>query len=223
MTAAKQMKAGKAVKTGKISALALALALGLMTTAEAEDWTGGYTTFGLSRSSVDLQELAGGVPRANGGVNVAPYVAFGYDWAVGNFTIGVVADFDLTGTDNADLLSAGKGTYAESDWFATLRGRVGMAATDKLHIYASGGVAAMQVTATTVDFIGGQTSGGSQSVAGKVAGLGLEYNLSPGRNLSVEFLHGAFDTSPNLSTDSFTSSTVEPDLNAFRVGYTMRF
>jgi outer membrane immunogenic protein len=211
------------MNTGRISALALALALGLISTAQAEDWTGGYTTFGLSRTDTDLNELAGGTSRENAGVEVAPYAAFGYDWAVGNFTFGVVADVDFSGTDNSDLLSGGKGTYAESDWFATLRGRVGMAASDKLHVYASGGVAAMKVNPTTVDFLGGETSGAGQSVTGTVAGVGMEYNLSPGRNLSFELLHGEFDTSPNLSTDGFTSSTVEPDLNSIRVGYTMRF
>lgn len=211
------------MNTGRISALALALALGLMSTAEAEGWTGGYATFGLSRTDTDLNELASGSARENAGIEVAPYAAFGYDWAVGNFTLGVVADIDFSGTDNSDLLSSGKGTYAESDWFATLRGRVGMAASDKLHVYASGGLAAMKVNATNVDFIGQETSGAGQSVTGSVAGVGLEYNLSPGRNLSIELLHGEFDTSPNLSTDGFTSSTVEPELNSFRVGYTVRF
>lgn len=208
---------------GKISALALALSLGLVTTAEAEDWTGGYTTFGLSRSDTDLNEIADGDARENGGADFAPYAAFGYDWALGNFTFGVVADVDLGGTDSSDLLSGGKGAYAESDWYATLRGRVGMAASDKLHLYASGGVATMHVGATTVDFGGGETVEDGRSVEGKVAGLGLEYNLSPGRNLSVEYLHGEFDTSGDLSVSPFSSSTVDPVVDSLRIGYTMRF
>lgn len=211
------------MKTGRISALALAIALGMITSAEAEDWTGGYTTFGLSRSNTELNEIAGERARENGGVDVAPYVAFGYDWAVGNVTLGVVADIDLTGTDNSDLLSAGKGSYAESDWFATLRGRVGVAAGEKLHLYASGGLATMQVGATDVGLFGGGREVAGGSVRGRVAGFGLEYNLSAGRNLSIEYLHGSFDRSGNLSENPFTSSTVAPELDSLRVGYTMRF
>lgn len=223
ITAQRQASAGKAMKTGMISALAMALSLGLVTTVEAEDWTGGYTTFGLSRSSIDLKEIAGGDPRENAGVDVAPYVAFGYDWAVGNYSLGVVADIDFSGTDNSDLLSAGKGSYGEADWFATLRGRVGMAASDRLHVYASGGVAAVQTGSTQVDFFGGQTAAETQSLKGKVAGLGLEYNLSPGRNLSVEYLHGEFDRSDSFFTGSFFEDTLAPVIDTVRVGYTMRF
>lgn len=211
------------MKTGMISALAVALSLGLVTTVEAEDWTGGYTTFGLSRSTIDLKELTFGSPRENGGVDVAPYAAFGYDWALGNFSLGVVADIDFSGTDNSDLLSGGKGAYGEADWFATLRGRVGVAAGERLHIYASGGIAMVETGATSVDLFGGQAASDSQSLKGKVAGLGLEYNLSPGRNLSIEYLHGEFDRSDSYFTGPFFNDTVAPVIDSLRVGYTMRF
>jgi opacity protein-like surface antigen len=211
------------MKTGMISALATALSLGLMSTVEAEDWTGGYATFGLSRSATDLQEMAGTTPRESGGVDVAPYAAFGYDWALGGFTVGVVGDIDLTGTDNSDMLSAGKGAYAESDWFATLRGRVGVAASEKLHVYASGGIAVLSAQSTSVDLFGGQSQAEGQSLSGTVAGLGLEYNLGPKRNLSVEYLHGEFDRSDPFFTGSFFEDTIAPVIDTVRVGYTMRF
>lgn len=142
---------------------------------------------------------------------------------MGTFTLGVVADLDFTGTDNSDLLSAGKGDYAESDWFATLRGRVGMPAGEKLHLYASGGIATIHVGTTSVDFLGGRSAGEGRSVQGHVAGLGMEYNLSAGRNLSIEYLHGEFDRTPDLSDSPFTADTVPPVVDTLRVGYTMRF
>jgi opacity protein-like surface antigen len=104
--------------------------------------------------------MAGTTPRESGGVDVAPYAAFGYDWALGGFTLGVVADIDMTGTDNSDMLSAGKGAYAESDWFATLRGRVGVAATEKVHVYASGGIAVLSAQSTSVDLFRGAVAVG---------------------------------------------------------------
>ncbi len=211
------------MKTVMISALAVALSLGLVTTVEAEDWTGGYTTFGIGRSSIDLRELAGGSARENGGVDVLPYVAFGHDWAVGTYTLGVVADYDFAGTDNSDLLSAGKGAYGEADWFATLRGRVGVAASDRLHVYASGGIAVMATGATAVNLLGGQSEADSQSLKGAVAGLGLEYKLSPKRNLSVEYLHGEFERSDTYFSGPDFDSTLSPVVDSFRVGYTMRF
>lgn len=211
------------MKTGMISALAMALSLGLMTTVEAQDWSGGHVTFGLSRSDTDLKQQNGSGPFESGDIDVAPYVAAGYDWSFGSFTLGVVADIDLTGTDNSDLLSSGKGAYAESDWFATLRGRVGVAASEKVHLYASGGIAVLSARATSVDLFGGQAQSDSQSLSGTVAGLGLEYNLGPKRNLTVEYLHGEFDRSDPFFTGSFFDDSIAPVIDTLRVGYTMRF
>lgn len=211
------------MKTGMISALAVALSLGLVTTGEAEDWTGGFVTFGLSRSDTDLREELGGSARETGGIEVAPYAAGGYDWDLGAVTVGFVADIDLTGTDNSDLLSAGKGAYAESDWFATLRGRVGVAAGEKVHLYASGGIAMLNAQSTSVDFFGNQVQSEDQTVKGTVAGLGMEYNLSPGRNLSIEYLHGEFDRSDSFFEGPIFENTVAPVVDTLRVGYTMRF
>ena len=138
-------------------------------------------------------------------------------------TLGFVADIDLTGTDNSDLLSAGKGAYAESDWFATLRGRVGVAAGEKVHLYASGGIAMLNAQSTSVDFFGNQVQSDDQTVKGTVAGLGMEYNLSPGRNLSIEYLHGEFDRSDSFFDGPIFENTVAPVVDTLSVGYTMRF
>jgi outer membrane immunogenic protein len=211
------------VKNSMISAMAMALSLGLMTPADAEDWTGPYLTFGLSSASTNLRDAPEtGDSLAETDEDIAPYVAAGYDWAYGNLTLGVLADVDLTGVDNDDLVSSGKGFYGESDWFATFRGRVGMPVSEQVHVFASGGLALMRAGATGVDLFGARSSD-SELLKGAVVGLGMEYSLSPGRLLSVEYLYADFEQSGEFFSGGPVAGTVDPIVSAIRIGYTFRF
>ncbi len=205
------------MKTGMISALALALSLGLVQTSEAEDWTGAHLTFGLTNTAIDFRSVTASGPTAGGADDDwSPYIAGGYDWAQGNLTFGFVADVD--GVNAAeDLLSGGKGFTGESDWFATLRARVGVPVSDQLHVYASGGIALMGVSSSSVSFFGTETD--RKTLRGAAVGLGMEYMLSPGRHLSLEYLHADFgETEFNDG-----GITREPAVDSVRLGYTLRF
>lgn len=214
------------MKLGSISAVATALALGMIAPAEAEDWTGGYLTFGISGTSFDMRENQTGAsipPFNTSSDDVAPYVAAGYDWAYGNLTFGVVGDIDLGGADSSDLVSSGKGVYGESDWFATFRGRVGVPVNDLVHVYASGGLAVMRAGATGNDIFEPAREAGSQTLTGAVAGLGMEYQLSQGRHLSLEYLYPDFERSNPLFDDGFANGTIDPNLSSIRLGLSFRF
>jgi len=206
------------MNTGKISALAVALSLGLMTTVEAEEWTGVHLTFGLSNTAIDFRSTTPTTMAADRGRqdDWSPYVAGGYDWAHGNLTYGLVVD--LEGVDmSQDILSVGKGFTGESDWFATLRARVGVPINEKMRVYASGGLAAMGVGSTMTGFLFSESE--HKTLTGAAVGLGMEYVLSPGRHLSLEYLHADFG-----ETEFHDGAvTREPTVDTIRLGYTLRF
>lgn len=213
----------------KASAMAVALSLGLITPAQAEDWTGTYLTFGLSSASTDLHTRSTGASFPAGSTDdIAPFAAVGHDWARGNLTFGVVADIDLTGVAgyDADLVTSGKGFYGESDWFATFRGRVGAPVNDKLHVFASGGIAVTRAGGTNVGLFGSNNSD-MQLLTGAAVGLGMEYALPAGGHLSIEYLYADFGRSDEIAAppSPFVAppGTVEPIISTVRVGYTLRF
>ena len=211
------------MKAKAISAMAAALVLGLIGPAVAEEWTGLHLTFGLSGSSTDLQTVSDAGNTGQPGDSIAPYVAAGYDWAYGDLTLGLMGDVDFGGVEQVDLVSAGKGLYGETDWFATLRARAGMPVGDNMHLYASGGVALMKTGATGKDIDSVVTKGSSQTLKGAVIGLGAEYLLAPGRHLSFEYLYADFEQSDVYLQSSPNQGTFDPTVSAFRVGYTFRF
>jgi opacity protein-like surface antigen len=213
------------MKSATISALATALALGHIGPASAEEWTGLHLTFGISGSQTDLRDrqFGGSTSFDQGDDDIAPYAAVGYDWAYDSFTIGVLADVDLGQVEQGDLVSAGKGMYGETDWFATLRARVGMPVSDQMHIYASGGLALMRAGATGNDFFSNSVAAPDQTLKGAVVGLGAEYVLSPGRHLSLEYIYADFEESDPYFEGGFVEGTLNPTVSALRIGYTFRF
>lgn len=216
------------MKVVHISALATALALGLMTPADADDWTGLHLTLGLSASSPNLgeAEVTDNIFMSYSETSehvYAPYIAGGYDWGFDGFTFGIVGDVDFGSVDNGDAVSQGKGFYGESDWFATLRGRVGVPVGDAAQIYASGGLAWMRVGATGVPVFSAPAAAESQTLTGAAFGIGTEFVLSPGRHLTFEAVHADFDRSDVFLPGTGASGTLDPKVTAFRVGYTLRF
>ncbi|RYH95344.1 MAG: porin family protein, partial [Acetobacteraceae bacterium] len=182
----------------------------------AEDWTGAFLTFGVSETAIDYRSSTSGTPTEGGRQDdLSPYIAAGYDWAHGNLTFGVIADLDAAQVGE-DFVSGGKGYTGESDFFATLRARVGMQVGDQTRVFASGGIAALGVASSQSGFVSGSEH---QTLTGTAAGLGMEYMLSPGRHLSVEYLHADFGES------DFHDGNVtrEPAVDSVRVGYTLRF
>ena len=211
------------MKTTSISAMTLALALGIMSPAQAEDWTGLHLTFGLSGASTNLRDEQVFGPKSLSSDDIAPYVAVGYDWAFDSFTLGVVGDVALNGLDSEDFVSQGKGLYGDTDWFASLRGRVGVPVSDQVHVFASGGLGLMRVDATGNDIIVGTLEADSQLLKGAVVGLGAEYALSPGRHLTVEYIYADFERSDLYLEGSLVEGTFSPTFSALRLGYTLRF
>lgn len=201
------------------SSLAVALALGLVTAADANDWTGPFLTFGVSSSVADFSTTSSDtfISRDMMG-DIAPYAALGHDWSVGNVTFGVLVDVD-GGNITEDLISEGKGTLGEADMFATLRGRIGVPVNDQIQVYASAGLAMMRMGSILVAPVEDGLTSEKKNMKGAVIGLGMDYALSPGRNISIEFIHADF----GKGTFHEDFLTRDPVVQSLRVGYTFRF
>lgn len=211
------------MKTSGISALAVALTLGLMTPADAEDWSGLHLTFGLSRASTDMFQEVFVTSRTLEFSDAGPYAAVGYDWSNGNLVFGLVGDLDLSGAPESDLVTSGKGVTPDMDWFASVRGRVGTTVTEDVLLYVTGGVAFARVDANLRDFTGTVTGTESDKLQGTALGIGMEYALAPGRHLTLEVMQMDFGSSKRLFETSIVGGRVEPEVQTVRLGYTWRF
>jgi opacity protein-like surface antigen len=204
-----------AMNTASISVLAMALALGVMTPAEADEWQGAYLTFGLSSARIEQHPHVDTKHFGSADQEFGPYLALGYDWSFGDISLGALFDVEMTGGRD-DLFMQGKGLVQESDWFATLRGRVGVPLNDQVRVFASAGMASMRVRSTVV---AAMMDTENQTANGFATGLGLEYQIAPGRHLTIEYLHAGFDRTEFEGS----AAIVDPNVDALRLGYTIRF
>lgn len=201
---------------------------------DSHDWTGLYigAEGGFGSSSTDFSASStafAGNYRDNaflGGVFV------GGDWQNGPFVVGALADFDWVkggdiGFGNVDPLTSGKGesyTY-DVDWIASARVRLGYMPTDRLLVFATGGVAAGQFAATSYNSPSNGTfdrSSFSGIKWGGVGGVGMEYRLSRHLSLKGEYLLYRFDTI-EFGSGGLADARFKPKLDAMKVGIALRF
>jgi len=122
----------------------------------------------------------------------------GYNYQTGNMVFGLEADLNFANFENRQ---SGFGNYLRSaetysvnsktDWFGTIRPRIGFAATERLLIFATGGLAIGQVK---ID--GGYTRNGfilsaddSGSRWGWTLGAGLEYGITDNITVKGEYAY----------------------------------
>jgi outer membrane immunogenic protein len=115
----------------------------------------------------------------------------GYNWQFGRWVIGIEGDVD--GQDLQRTVTAGAFTRFfvpgdnftfQSDWQASLRGRVGYA-FDRVLIYATGGAAWTQVKGT-VNLVGLGSFTNDDTVTGGTVGGGIEWAVWNQVSLGIE-------------------------------------
>jgi outer membrane immunogenic protein len=188
----------------------------------------------------------GVLPHSLSPSGIAGGVQAGYNWQVSNFLLGVEADFDglsgsRTRTFSGELLPLGFGnTFQFSDtasdrWMSTVRARVGVLATDRFLIFATGGVAFASWNLSH-SFIGGPNlfvppaSTASETVrTGWTAGGGIEYALTRNWFVRGEYLYANFGTTTNVlnaPSPPFTTQFTHPETlseNLARVAFSYKF
>jgi len=180
-------------------------------------------------------------------------VQAGYNWQAGAFVYGVEADFNALSLRRS---VAAAGTFPvpflgnqfllteniETNWLATVRGRVGVTVVPSMLLYATGGVAFADFkfnstyndNAVGAGFTGGVGAGSMSSVrTGWTVGGGLEWMLAGNWTLKAEYLYVDFGSSQsfavptaNLPTPGFNQTMlVDADFKAHivRVGLNYKF
>ena len=167
----------------------------------------------------------------------------GYNWqGASPLVFGVEGDFDWSGLSgslyNSGIVPVAGGPYSisqrfKTDWFATLRGRVGFAPVDRLLLFATAGAAAADFnysSAFTDSFNENENVSINTVKIGWTAGLGAEYALTPNWSTKIEYLYSQFPAGKAvgsaLLTDGTTAyaahSTGVLDVNMVRVGLNYR-
>jgi outer membrane immunogenic protein len=127
----------------------------------------------------------------------------GYNWQTGAFVYGLEGDINYNGWNNNTAITytlaaplAGTFTTAVNtrlDWFGTVRGRIGVAASPTILIFGTGGLAYGQVKSSTLGAFsaGGDTYSGtaSNTRAGWTVGGGIEWLFMPNWSLKWEYLY----------------------------------
>ena len=137
----------------------------------------------------------------------------GYNWQAGNFVLGLEGDinsFNLSGSASTTAVYAGAppggvcpascftiNSSASTDWLATIRGRLGVAANNWL-FYGTGGAAFTTLKGTFAFSDGGGVTESpvslSNSKTGYTVGGGVEAGLSPKWTVKAEYLYVNFGT-----------------------------
>lgn len=122
-------------------------------------------------------------------------VQVGYNWQFDNrFVVGAEADFQGS-TVKGDVSAHADGLSAKAEtkieWFGTVRARLGYAATERLLVYGTGGLAYGKVKSgyslsDGVDSVGESTS---KTKAGWTIGAGAEYAINNNWTLKSEYLY----------------------------------
>jgi outer membrane immunogenic protein len=132
----------------------------------------------------------------------------GYNWQYNRTVVGLEADFQGSGIGGAtkvngpfryvgyDHLALPAGAYTASeklDWFGTLRGHLGFAATDRTLVYVTGGLAYGSISASsnfTAPNVGTDYPGwASATHIGWTAGGGVEFALTGDLTTRLEGLY----------------------------------
>jgi outer membrane immunogenic protein len=165
---------------------------------------------------------------------------FGYNFQLGQFVLGVEADFsgaDIKGSDAqvgsaavagfpGNTVNVAAAASEKLDFLATLRARLGFLLTPSLLVYGTGGGAFGHVSTTTTfsEAVGGPCSCGpfptvatttSSTMPGWTAGGGLEWMFAPQWSLKGEYLYYNLGT---LSTTSQITQTNGAGTNFFGAG-----
>jgi len=135
----------------------------------------------------------------------------GYNWQSGQAVFGIETDLQWTGIDGSGTVGA-VAVRGGSDWFGTVRGRIGYA-WDRTLIYGTGGLAYGGSKLETA----GLTE--THSHFGWTVGLGAEVALTQHWSAKVEYLF------VKLSDERFAATGLDHDFenNLLRFGFNYRF
>lgn len=220
------------------------------------DWSGAYIGaslgggFGKAKHPFSVSTPDPSGPNGTGSLDITSGgflggVQAGYNWQSGQVIYGVEADFQGSNIDGSDTLSYHDGGFGvdgkigtKVQWFGTVRGRIGYAATERFMPYVTGGFAYGHYK-SSASFTydpgvqnGGPTISGGVSKSGTstgwTVGAGAEYAVTDHVTFKGEYLYTDLGKSTLYSGDLgglVDNVTLKNDLafHTFRVGLNYKF
>ena len=198
-------------------------------------WTGFYVGvnggYGGDEYRYDLD--AGRALNANAHITSSGFVGggqIGYNFQLASpIVLGVEADIQASGIKgelgigtNIGGLAASAGS--KTDYFGTVRGRLGWAGVNHLLAYVTGGYAYGQTKSyySVTGFGPGLSGSKSDSHGGWTVGGGLEYAILPNWSIKAEYLYVDLGKNTLLSGAGFNLSE-KTRFNVVRAGINYRF
>ena len=227
------------------------------------DWTGPYLGFdiGLRSDDWDIDDAQGFSPNAAGNVVLAVPVqsatsaslddtsfrfgvSAGYDLQLDRlFVVGVEADVGIA--DNDDTLDfipylppqGASGLEFQSDFDASLRLKAGVLASDDLLLYATGGLALMDLEITAScpadtlicnPGVGTQTRSKDELLVGYTVGAGAVYQFDENWRLNAEYRfadYGTYDATFFIANNNLFGAEGDVDVQSHiaRIGFQYKF
>jgi outer membrane immunogenic protein len=150
-------------------------------------------------------------------------IHIGYNWQANQFVYGAEADFEFSTVDGGYTLLNGNGTSFEQDWQASIRARLGFVATDRLLVYATGGVAFTDLSYTYFTPLIAESFDSTET--GWTVGGGAEYAFTDNLTARLEYRYTDFGEISNNSTAAFPGFTYshDPQFHTVRVGFSYKF
>lgn len=168
----------------------------------------------------------------------------GYNYQIGQFVLGAEADFNYINVNRriagtvVDHEGDGGSVFAKAtvNWYGTVRARLGFTPTERLLVYATGGLAYGQVKhrMSVADDIGEDSwaGRGNHTQWGWTLGAGLEYAITNNLTLRGEYLYvdlgdkntrlGYTGTDAALAGDTLTLKS-DTQFSVVRAGLNYKF
>lgn len=177
-------------------------------------WTGAYVGFhgGGSWGTIDFKDITSSDTSTWTGGGHA-----GYNLGFGAFVAGVEGDLNYDGS-NASYDFGGGGGSLDSNWSATLRGRVGVPVGPAL-LYATAGFA--WKGSTFVETAGGGLSASQDhTFVGAVYGIGAESYVLPNLSVRLEALRYDYGAEKLSLSGAVNAVEIDPSDTVVRAGVT---
>jgi len=214
---------------GSVSLAALGLSQTALadpgTDAPANIWSGPYIGGNIGGAFLDNDTdidffIIPGSQDDNGDEGITGGGQVGWNFQHDQFVFGAEGDFNLLDVEGDTLFRTKTPGVVETDfdWFATVRGRAGVA-VDHTLIYATLGLAIARGEIEVSN--GGPVSSNTDTLVGLAAGGGVEHRFTDALSGRIEYLYADMES---ISTPFFgTSVSSSTELHFLRAGLNYHF
>lgn len=194
----------------------------------AINWTGCYAggNVGYGRQyNHPFDNVAPGSVQDGTGQGAVGGAQVGCDYRFANsWLVGAQGMFDGAGIDDNHALLSGGGTEKlgfNTEWLATLTGRVGATVLPQVLLYAKGGLAMVHINYSDADATAPYAYEADALRRGWIAGGGAEYAFQPNWSVLLEYNYIDFG-SRNITTNKTLGSGGFPALYSYRESHNLQ-